>query len=54
MMCANGRNEEIEAPHLWWCEDPNVEPEPEHIVKRLPVNLRKESKPKRPVQLSLL
>jgi hypothetical protein len=49
-LCANGGEEKISDPDLWWCTDPNVTPEPEQATRKEYVSLRRS---KRPQQLEL-
>ncbi len=35
-LCANGKEEEIDKPQLWWCDDPAVSKEPENYSQIIP------------------
>lgn len=51
-LCANGRNEEIEAPSLWYCDDESLlsaasnEGEKMNMPPAERINFRKSSRPK--------
>ncbi len=49
-MCANAKEEEMkEEPAMWYCTDPNVEPEPEIVPRRTKLSCKEKQ-----IQLTLL